>query len=142
MNTEWTRMEEGILKSYYGRVPTDELFGMLPNRSSGAIMTRAQTLRLKIRPKQDQTIMPTTNTPTSTTLEQLEAEVALKRAQLGVDEAARALDIFDELMVTNFLPTSDINDFIKTNSAKRSKMVAALSRAKLKLVMARIAQKS
>jgi len=139
MNYEWTRMEEGILKSYYGRVRMDELEGMLPNRSAGAIAQRAQNLRLKFQPKSEPTPMQQN---TAITLEQLEAEVALKRPRLGVEEAARALDIFDELMVTDFLPGTDIDGFIKTNANKRSKMVAALSRAKLKLVTARMSQKS
>lgn len=137
MNMEWTRMEEGILKSYFGRVPFEELCGMLPNRSAGAVSSRAQALQLN----KAVTVRPAAKTVS--TLDELKAQVAIKEAELAIDAADQALTIFDAQMVNSFAGDSQqIEAFVKINSGTRSKMVAALSRARLKLAIARMQQKS
>ena len=143
MNYEWTRMEEAILKQYFNRVPFDEVCGMLPNRSAGAVATRAQALKLHkpntIRPQEQMNY----EMKNATSLEELKAQVAIKEAELGVESADQALSIFDEQMVSTFIgDRGQIDAFVKINSGMRSKMVAALSRARLKLAIARMQQKT
>jgi hypothetical protein len=140
MNTEWTQVEEAVLREYFQKESLSTLASMLPGRSQGAIVNRAQTLGLH-KKQVCKPIVQERSMDNINTIEQLEAEVAVKRAQLEVEEADRALAIFDEQLIAAYTQEVTPKVFVKEYTKQRGKLVQSVSRARLKLAIARMEQK-
>lgn len=146
--TAWTRVEENILKEFYGRpeYTMDRLQELLPNRSAGAIENRAKALRLldpakRILQEAKQAAQANSGlgnsflgiAPNKTmTIEKLETELTLRKLELEVETAERQLGVFEQNAVTKKMVFTD------TLVKERSKLTSRVSQLRLRLFKFRL----
>jgi len=137
---DWTRVEEFVLKNAWGVEDMATIRSRLPERSEGAIRKRAAILGLNTKTQEQ----PTMNTFAKTkSIEQLEAELTLKKAETELEAARQRLAIFNEQCFGTFSQAmkSDgvtLNDLFKQNATTFSKLNGAISNANRRLLEARI----
>ncbi len=134
---DWTRTEEFVLRHAWGNEDMATIRSRLPERSEGAIRKRAALLGLNVK-------VPIMNTFAKTkSIEQLEAELTLKKAETELEAARQRLAIFNEQCFGTFSQAmkSDgvtLNDLFKQNATTFSKLNGAISNANRRLLEARI----
>lgn len=147
--TAWTRIEENILKEFYGRpeYTMDRLQELLPNRSAGAIENRAKALRLldptkrllqeaKAQAQESVGYRPSGSflktSGGSKTIEELESELTERKLVLEIETAERQLELFEQTAIRSK------RNFTAELVRERSKLTSRVSQLRLRLFKVRL----
>jgi exonuclease VII large subunit len=146
--TTWTRVEENILKEFYGRseYTMDRLQELLPNRSAGAIQNRAKALGLldpakRLLQEAKQAAQCGAGIGNSflgiaphktMTIERLETELTERKLALEIETAEKQLEIFEQNAIRNK------REFNEAIVKERARLTSRVSQLKLRLFKARL----
>lgn len=131
----WTDVEDDIIRKFFGKENVQSIAAMLPQRTVAAINNRAYMMRHS----SNNTIVPKRQT-----IEQLEADLQLRKAQADLEAAearyklfrTQSRAIFSERMKNDDSITMD--SLFALNSKEFGKHNAAISAAHRKLLRAEI----
>lgn len=137
-NLPWTQMEETIVKAYWPKESIDAICEMLPSRNKEAVINKARKLGLE-KMNNNATIKPKT-------IEQLEAELNLKKAEAELETALAKYDLFRGQCRASFTQAMrnntevTIEDLFKLNAKDFSRYTLAISNAYRKILKSQVEQ--
>lgn len=138
----WSPMELHVLKNSFPHEDISSVMVKLPGRTRAAINARASMLGLKKLNPEPPAKM--NNFSTTKTIERLEAELNLAKAQAECDAARQRYSIFSEQCKIAFTralssnPSLTLPDLFKQNSKDFSRLNGAISNSARRLLEAQI----
>src|SRR5689334_15205718 len=139
----WTPMEVHILRHSYPVEDIRSVMAKLPSRSEGAIHRMANKLNIK-KPKAEEPTTQVTDFSNTKTIERLEAELNLRKAQAEYDAAQQRYALFAEQCRIAFASqmkndnSLTMQALFKQNAAQFSKLNGSISNSARKLLEMRI----
>lgn len=136
----WTSMEDHVLASCYASDSMDSLLAKIPRRTETSIRARASYLKLQKRTIQPQVM----NISASATIEILEAQLNLKKAEAECEAAAQRLKLFHERCRIAFKaalkndPNITLDQLFKENAKEFSKLNGGVTNSARKVLERRI----
>jgi hypothetical protein len=125
----WNRTEENILKEFYGRYPMDRLQEMLPNRSAGAIQTRAKALGLNDPARR--LLQNQNDLLRDKSIAELEAELKVRKLQVEIESVEKQLAVFEDNAIRNRKSFQEVK-------GDRGKLTSRISQLRMNLFKTRL----